>query len=296
MDILVLGGTGMLGHKMFQTLGKRFAETWCTIRRSLADPVLGKIDIFRNGRVLEIDATDFSCLEKALLDRRPRVIVNCIGVVKQRPEAAAPIPSIVINSLLPHRLLEICQRWDGRLIHISTDCVFSGRKGGYAETDISDAEDLYGRTKFLGEVQGQSALTLRTSMIGRELFHFQSLLEWFLSQRGGQVKGFTRALLSGVTTNLLCEVVADIIADHSRLSGLYQVTGPTISKFELLGVLRDAYGLDIQIEPDTDFACDRSMRGEKFQQATGFRSPTWPELAAQLVADPTPYDAWRQSP
>jgi dTDP-4-dehydrorhamnose reductase len=295
VDVLVLGGTGMLGHKMFQTLGRRFAETWCAIRRPLTDPALARIDILRSEKVLHADAADFPSLERILLDRRPDVIVNCVGVVKQRAEATAPVPSILINSLLPHRLLEACGRWHGRLIHISTDCVFSGHRGGYLETDVPDAEDLYGRTKALGEVQRANALTLRTSIIGRELFHFRSLLEWFLSQSGGRVRGFRRAQFSGVTTNLLSEVVADIIANRPDLGGLYQVTGPMISKFDLLTVLRDAYRLDVEIVSDDDFVCDRSMNGEKFRQATGFRCPAWPELAAQLAADPTPYDAWRKS-
>lgn len=294
MDVLVLGGTGMLGHKMFQTLGRHFAETWCTIRRPLTDPTLARIDFLHRGKVLQVDASDYPALERLLLDRRPDVVVNCVGVVKQRAEATAPIPSILINSLLPHRLLETCRRWNGRLIHISTDCVFSGRRGGYLETDVADAEDLYGRTKFLGEVQGDGALTLRTSVIGRELFHFRSLLEWFLSQAGGQVRGFKRARFSGVTTNLLSEVIADIIAHRPDLTGLYHVTGPTISKYDLLTVLREAYQLDVQIAADEEFVCDRSMNGEKFRRATGFQCPAWPELAAQLAADPTPYEAWRK--
>ncbi len=293
MDILVLGSTGMLGHKMFQILSHRFPETWCTIRRPLADKALGKIDLLQDRRVVVIDAADFAGLENALSGWRPRVVVNCIGVVKQRAEANAPLISIAINSLLPHQLLAVCGRWGGRLIHISTDCVFNGRRGGYTEADTSDAEDLYGRTKFLGEVQGQGSLTLRTSIIGRELFHFQSLLEWFLSQKGGKVKGFMRVLYSGVTTNHLSELVAAIIAHHPQLSGLYQVTGPTISKFELLSVLRKAYSLDVEIVPDAQVVCDRSMRGDKFRQVTGLACPSWQELAAQLAADPTPYDAWR---
>jgi len=294
MDILVLGGTGMLGHKMFQLLRQRFPRTFCTIRGSIDDEPVRHIDLFQNGQVVErFDATDLAGVEHLLLENRPRVVVNCIGLIKHRPASTEAIPSITVNSLLPHKLAEFCQRWDGRLIHFSTDCVFSGKRGSYREEDFADAEDLYGSTKFRGEVTSGKALTLRTSIIGRELAHFTSLLEWFLSQNHNKVRGYTRAFYSGLTTNRLAEVVAHLIENHPNLSGLYHVTSQTISKFDLLCLLRKAYGLDIEVEPDAEFFCDRSMRGEKFAEATGYVCPAWPELVAQLVRDETPYEQWR---
>lgn len=294
MDIMVLGGNGMLGHKIFQFLSKRLKDTWCTVRGRITESWMQPITLFRNGKVIEnVDALEFSLLEEALKEWRPKVIVNCIGVIKQRADATVAIPSIAINSLLPHRLAGLCQAWGGRLIHFSTDCVFSGNRGNYSEEDDSDAKDLYGRSKFLGEVATTNALTLRTSIIGRELSHFASLLEWFLGQDHKKVNGYGRVFYSGVTTNYLAELVAQLIENQPRLSGLYQVTSPTISKYDLLLQLRDAFRMDVEIIPDDRVFCDRSMQGGKFLRATGLKYPEWPDLVAQLANDDTPYENWR---
>ena len=294
MKILVLGATGMLGHKMFQTLRTRFSNTSGTIHGALPEDRLANISLLQNGNVMAfVDAENFPALAATLRRCEPDVIVNCIGVIKQRTEAKAAVPSIKINALLPHRLAEVCSEWGGRLIHFSTDCVFSGERGNYTEEDESDAKDLYGKTKYLGEVATDNALTLRTSIIGRELAHHKSLLDWFLSQDGTTVRGFKHALYSGVTTNYLADVVTNLIEHHPHLSGLYQVTGQTISKYDLLCLLRAAWELQVDIIPDEIFVCDRSMLGHKFQQATGYVTPAWPELVAQLVADTTPYQEWR---
>lgn len=294
MKILVLGGEGMLGHKMFQVLRARYPETCCTIRGSLDEPFYRRIDLFRHGTVLEkVDAMDLSALRRTLREIRPGFIVNCVGVIKQREEAKAAIPTITLNALLPHQLAEYAQEWGGRVIHFSTDCVFSGNRGGYTEDDPSDAEDLYGKSKHLGEATAENALTLRTSIIGRELSHFRSLLEWFLAQEGKSVRGFRRVIYSGVTTNYLARRVGDLIGDHPRLSGLYQVTSAPISKHDLLCLLRDAFKLDVGIVPDEQEVSDRSMVGDRFMKATGYACLPWPELASDLADDPTPYGKWR---
>lgn len=295
MKVLVLGGEGMLGHKMFQTLRAHYADTKCTIFKSLGDPFYEKVDLFTVDSTVEsVDAMDIPALGNVLSQLRPEVIVNCIGIVKQRDQARLSIPSITINALLPHELAEFARGWGGRLIHVSTDCVFSGRRGNYTEDEQSDAEDLYGKSKFLGEVKAENALTLRTSIIGRELQNFQSLLEWFLSQRGKTVRGFKRVIYSGVTTNYLSELVGRLMSDYPNLKGLYQVTSPAIAKYDLLCMLKDAYKLDVTIQSDEQEVSDRSMVGEKFIEATGYRYPTWPELVAGLVNDKTPYESWRK--
>jgi len=284
----------MLGHKLFQHLRKQHSGTHCTIRGSIHDEPVRKMDLFQAGNVVEnIDLADFLTVEKLLWENRPKFVVNCAGVVKQRDDAKRAIPSIVINALLPHQLAGVCDRWGGRLIHFSTDCVFSGKRGNYEEDDFSDAEDLYGRTKFLGEVATGRAITLRTSIIGRELAHRKSLLEWLLEQNHKRISGYTRAMFSGVTTNYMAKVVENLIEYHPDLAGLYQVTSQTISKFDLLSLLRDAYQLDIEITPDPDFFCDRSMKGDKFTKATGCIPPPWPKLVAQLVNDDTRYEEWK---
>jgi dTDP-4-dehydrorhamnose reductase len=294
MNTLILGGGGMLGHKLFQRLRESHPETACTIRGSLAASGLGEVELFRQGNVIEgVDGSDFVGVDRLIRERRPTVLINCIGVVKQRAAATHSIPSIEINSLLPHRLATTCDRIGARLIHFSTDCVFSGARGRYTEDDISDANDLYGRSKFLGEVVCGRALTLRTSIIGRELAHYESLLEWFLQQDGKSVCGFTRAIYSGVTTNYLARVVERVIDEHPRLAGLYQVTAPAISKFDLLRLLRDAHRLNVEIIPDSALFCDRSMKGDKFTRATGIAAPDWPELVGELASDETPYEQWK---
>lgn len=294
MKVLVLGGAGMLGHKMYQTLLSRYPDTACTVARPLDEPFYRRIDLFRRGRVIDrVDAMDFQRLQGILAAERPACIVNCIGVIKQREASKAAIPSITLNSLLPHKLAEWAGAWGGRVIHFSTDCVFSGRDGGYSEASPSDAEGLYGKSKYLGEVATGNALTLRTSIIGRELANFRSLLEWFLSQNGKSVRGFKRVIYSGVTTNHMADLVCGIVSEHPALSGLYQVAGPAISKYDLLCMIRDAFRLDIEVIPDENEVSDRSMVGDAFLRATGYRSPDWPSLVAQLAKDPTPYGKWR---
>ena len=291
-SILVLGGEGMLGHKVFQNLANRFPGTKCTIFGSLSDPFYRAIPLFKPEATIErVNAMDLPALLQLLEKEKPDYLINCIGIVKQRDEGKMAIPSITINSLLPHRLAEWGMSWGGRLVHFSTDCVFSGRKGNYNEDDPSDAEDLYGKSKYLGEVADRpDALTLRTSIIGRELSNFKSLLEWFLEQNGKKVKGFKRVIYSGVTTNYIAELVGKIISDHPNLSGLYQVTAPSTTKHDLLVRIRDAYKLDIDIVPDDSEISDRSMIGDRFRKATGYKEPTWDELMEQLVKDSMPYD------
>jgi dTDP-4-dehydrorhamnose reductase len=290
-SILVLGGGGMLGHKIFQNLCHRFPEIRCTFRNQPTQRTSAVSELFPSNAIITgVDASRWSDLEALLVKLKPAVLINCIGIVKQRSEAKTPLVSIEINSLLPHRLAILLASWQGRLIHFSTDCVFSGRKGNYSEGDFSDAEDLYGRTKYLGEVIAPNALTLRSSIIGRELTNRQSLLEWLLQNNGGHVKGYCKAIYSGVTTLHLANLVGDLILRHESLSGLYQVASTPISKYDLLILLRNAYGLHIEIEPDDHFFCDRSLNPAKFAAATGYRCPPWTELVRELAEDPTRYD------
>lgn len=291
MRLLILGATGMLGHKVLQHALTQPVETFCTIRGALAGSGLDRLrlDLPSHTVVPGIDAMNWDEVHEVLRDLRPDVVVNCVGIVKQRSDAKAAVPSITLNALLPHRLADALAPWRGRLVHISTDCVFSGRRGSYSEADVPDAEDLYGRSKLLGEVVGGHAITLRTSMIGRELREHRSLLDWLLQQQGKTIRGFRRALYSGLTTNELARVILKVVREHGGLNGLYQVTSDTISKYDLLRLIVDTFGLDVHVEPDDVFFCDRSLRGERFRDATGYRCPPWPELVADLHGDSTPY-------
>ena len=288
--VLVLGGSGMLGHKLWQVFSGRF-DTYVTLRGR--DSALARLGIDPERTVPNVSAETFETVVRAVADVRPQVVVNCIGIVKQAPEARDPLSSILVNSLLPHRVAELCRAAGARLIHVSTDCVFSGSAGRYTEADIPDPEDLYGRSKLLGEVADGACLTVRTSIVGRELRRSNGFLEWFLAQAGGSVRGFRRAIFSGLSTAALAEVLAEVISDHPELAGLRHVASEPISKFDLLQLLKDAYGLEVEIVPDDDVVSDRSLDGKRFEQETGLRRKTWPEMAAALAGDETPYHELR---
>ena len=215
-------------------------------------------------------------------DFRPEAVVNAVGIIKQRRDADEAILSIEVNALLPHRLALLCRRAGARLIQLSTDCVFSGERGRYREDDLSDARDLYGLSKRLGEVTGPGCLTLRTSIIGPELSRKTGLLEWFLAQRG-TVNGYTRAIFSGFTTLEMARILERLLESPPALEGLYHVASRPISKFDLLVAIRDALGLKTGIAPYSDFRCDRSLDGSRFAAASGYVAPTWPQMAAELA-------------
>ncbi len=292
MRVLILGGSGMLGHKAYQTFNGRF-ETYATIRGQASD--YGRFRMFDESRLVErVAAEDFDSIKRAVASTQPDVILNCIGIVKQDKSAKDPLASIRVNSLFPHRVARLAREAGARLIHLSTDCVFSGSRGHYAEDDLPDPPDLYGRSKLLGEVDGEGCLTIRTSMIGRELRGSHGLLEWFLGQQGKKVRGFKRAVFSGFTTNALAEIIADIVSHHPDLRGMWHVAAEAIDKFDLLSQVRDTYELNIEIEPDETFVCDRSLNGERFRKETGIVAPQWPEMIAQMHADKTQYDELRR--
>jgi len=282
----------MLGHKLWQTFARRFDAV--VTFRGKPESYAG-IGLFDPARAIGgLAADDADSWASRLADLRPDVVVNCIGVVKQDSAAKDPITSITVNSLFPHKIARACREIGARFIHVSTDCVFSGRRGNYSEDDVPDAEDLYGRTKLLGEVIEPGCLTIRTSMIGRELSGAHGLIEWFLSQENASVRGFRRAVFSGFTTLALAQVLADIIEQQSGLSGLYHVAAEPISKFDLLSLVRDVYGVKVEIEPDETFLCDRSLNSTRFREATGFVAPAWPEMIQAMHEDQTPYEDIRR--
>jgi dTDP-4-dehydrorhamnose reductase len=281
--ILILGAAGMLGHALFSLLsGREKLEVHATARgtegleRWFPSRLLGRI---RAG----VDAERFETVLRALEEIRPDAVINCVGVIKQRPAARDPVASISVNSLFPHRLALACGEAGARLIHVSTDCVFSGARGNYAETDLPDAADLYGRTKLLGEVDSPGSVTLRTSIIGHELAGNHGLIEWFLAQEG-RVKGFARAIFSGLPTVEMAEIVAERVLPDEGLTGLYHVSAAPISKYDLLRLVAKRYGKRIEIERDEELACDRSLDSARFRRATGYEPPPWPRLVADMHA------------
>jgi len=283
MKILVLGGDGMLGHQLLRQLSTGH-DVRVTLRRDLAD--YASYGLFDSSNSFDgIDVRSTEALLATFSDFKPEAVVNAVGIVKQRASAKEAIPSLEINALLPHRLAQLCKVVEARLIQISTDCVFSGRAGNYSESSEPDAEDLYGRTKLLGEVDEAGCLTLRTSIIGRELARKTGLLEWFLAQRG-TIHGFTNAIYSGLTTQELSRVIQNMLEHFPEAHGLYHVSTAPISKHDLLTMIKEHLALQIEIVPDGSFRCDRSLISERFRTEFAYAPPSWPALVAELAADP----------
>jgi dTDP-4-dehydrorhamnose reductase len=278
--VLILGASGMLGNALLRfSVATNNYRTWGSVRSatheaSMAPPLQERL-------ICGVDVENVDALARAFATARPDVVVNCVGVVKQLPAAEDPLSVIPINSLLPHRLARLCQLSGARLVHISTDCVFSGTKGMYREEDPADARDLYGLSKYLGEVDYPHAVTLRTSIIGPELGHGHGLLAWFLEQTG-RVNGFARAIFSGLPTVELARVIHDHVLPRPQMRGLYHVSAAPISKYDLLCLVAKIYGRQTQISRDDRLAIDRSLDSRRFRELTGYAPPAWPALVQMM--------------
>lgn len=277
--ILVIGASGMLGSSIFRHISKCEAfEAYGTVR----DPSTVKFFPPNSHPFLisGVEANETGLLS-AFLFAKPEVVVNCIGIVKQHPDSNHHLASLDINATLPHRLARYCKMIGAKLIHFSTDCVFSGTKGQYKENDIADAYDLYGRTKLLGEVDYDHSITLRTSLIGHELRSAKSLVDWFLNQ-SGEVKGYRKAVFSGLPTIEIARVLTDYVLPNQNLTGMYHLSVDPINKFDLLNLVAKEYGKAIRIVPDEELVIDRSLDSQRFRTATGFKPRTWPELIKEM--------------
>lgn len=278
--IVVFGANGMLGHTVLRFMAAEPAhEVIGVVRSELAARSLIGISTARIVAGGNIENPDV--LVALFESLRPDVVVNGIGLVKQFAQSEDPLVALPINAIFPHRLAKLCSLTGARLVHISTDCVFSGDKGGYREEDAPDARDLYGRSKLLGEVDYPHAVTLRTSIIGHELNSAHGLIGWFLAQQGN-VKGYTRAIFSGLPTCELARVIRDLILPRAELHGLYHVASHPISKYDLLHMVNHEYGKGLKIEPDDNLKIDRSLNANRFLEATGYIAPNWPDLIAQM--------------
>lgn len=282
----------MLGHKLMQKLRNAFHVTG-TIRGSFDD--VKQYDFFERERIIEFTAAnDAASIESAIVKAKPDVVINAIGIVKQLPSAKDVITTLEINSIFPNRLADLAAKHGFRLITISTDCVFDGVRGNYSENDQPNANDLYGKSKNLGEVVADNCLTIRTSIIGRELGSAHSLIEWFLSNRGGSAKGFTNAIYSGFPTIVFADIITSLITDHKELSGLYHVAAKPINKFDLLTLVNKHYDTGIDIIASDELKIDRSLNCSKFEAETGFRPLQWKEMIKMMAEDPTPYASYRK--
>ena len=287
--VLVLGAHGMLGHKVVQVAAP-VLDVYATVRR--AEPGLASLLGLPDDHLLpDIDLT--APLDALFARLRPGVVVNCVGALKPVGGRLDPVVAVAVNALAPHRLASAASACGAKLIHVSTDCVFAGRRGHYHEDDVPDATDLYGRSKALGEVTDDGHLTIRTSIVGRQLRGARGLLEWFLAHRGGTVPGYRAMLFSGVTTLALGRAIVAVIADHPTLSGLVHVGGEAISKYDLLHLVNDSFQAGVTIEPADGPPLDRSLDSSRFSALAG-AAPPWRAMLAEAAADETPYDTWRQ--
>lgn len=278
--VLVLGASGMLGNAVLRLFAQ--SDGYSAVGSARSAGVLRVLPPELRDRVIcGVDVENVDSLTRLFAATRPDVVINCIGLVKQLAEADDPLAAIPINALLPHRLARLCDVAGARLIHMSTDCVFAGTKGMYREDEPSDAQDLYGRSKYLGEVDYPHAVTLRTSIIGHELSGAHGLVGWFLAQQGG-VKGYSHAIFSGLPTVELARVMRDCVIPRPELRGLYHVSAEPINKFDLLKLVAQVYGRLIAITPDDGLRIDRSLDSSRFRALTGYAPPSWPELVRSM--------------
>lgn len=279
MKILILGGDGMLGHQLLKSLTGRH-EVCVTVRQELG--AYQAYGLFNPKNTYDgVDVHSTHKLLGAVGGFKPNVIINAVGIVKQRPTAIESVPSLEVNSLLPHHLAVMAKAVNARLFHFSTDCVFSGRKGHYVEGDVADADDLYGRSKYLGEVSESHCFTLRTSIIGRELSRKTSLVEWYLSQLG-EVNGYRNAVYSGFTTIEMANIVDMLITQYPDAHGVWHVSSDPINKYQLLLLLKKYFGVHSTIVPYDDYHCDRSLDSSRFRSAFRYCPPTWESMIKDL--------------
>ncbi len=282
--ILILGATGMLGHTLFYHFSKENSyDVYATEidRHSFENFFTPEMS---SNIITGVDVFNIEAVKSLIVQLKPDIVVNCIGIIKQLKESKNSIISIAINSLFPHQLAESCSDNNARLIHISTDCVFNGKRGGYLESDFADADDLYGRSKYLGEVHYGNAVTLRTSIIGHELKGRLSLVDWFMSQHG-EIRGFTEAIYTGFPTIEFASIIDEYVIPNPDLNGLYHVSSEPISKFDLLNLIAEIYKKDIVIHPDDSLKIDRSLNSEIFRSKTGYNPPSWKTLIHKMYED-----------
>lgn len=286
MKIAVLGAGGLIGHKLFEKLSRRFGDSvFACLHRCRREYAAG--ELFDNSRVFEnVDVLDFDGTTSLLDSLEVDVVLNCVGITKRRPEVKDAVTAISINSLFPHKLAAWAGKRGRRVFQFSTDCVFNGKEGPYNEDSPTTGEDEYGRTKALGELRYDHCLTIRSSFIGRELSEYSELLEWFLGQQGPSIKGFTEAYYSGISTIEMARIVGDLIEFHPDLGGLYQLaTDEPISKYDLLCEARRAFQKDIEIIPDSEFSIRPTLDGSKLKKVIGYDLPSWTEMMEDLAAE-----------
>jgi dTDP-4-dehydrorhamnose reductase len=282
--VLILGASGMLGHMLVRVLSPRHRVIGTTSSQYKAESPLAKL-LDRESWIGGIDVRSLNQVDELVREIQPDVVINCVGVIKQKMESSNITDAITINSLFPHHLANLCQSQNSRLIHFSTDCVFEGTPGMKMVSDTPNATDLYGTTKRLGEVDYGDSITIRSSIVGAQIVGTESLFQWAISQKGKKIKGFTGALYSGLTTMTMSKVILEIVDNFPQLSGIQQIASEAITKHDLLRKLNAALGLNLDICPDNTIIYDRTLDGSEFVEQTGIRIPTWDEMIIEFAGD-----------
>jgi dTDP-4-dehydrorhamnose reductase len=293
MKILILGAEGMLGHKLFEVLSSSYPETYGAISGKVNDHIYKQISMFQTERIIpDVNAMEFEQIESIIKNVNPDIVINCLRVTTHNNTALSAIKNITVNSVLPQQLLKVTYNRGCRLIHYSSDCVFDGKLGMYSEDDIPNAIHMYGRTRLLGEVCADHALVLRGSVIGQELMNHNSLLDWFLRKKGGDIKGFSRAIYSGLSSIETAKVTSLILSNKQSLTGLYNIASDPISKYDLLNLAKKSFAVDVKIKRDNSFKIDRSLNPNKFNKEMNYIAPSWALMMKELATESNKYIKW----
>ena len=278
MRILILGADGMIGHKIAQSL-----EDFELILASRKSISLKSIGIIKGKMVQHNLITD--SLDLLLDSTTPDIIINCAGITTRRGVEDNIVNTRLLNSELPHKLDSWANLNSKKLIHFSTDCIFSGNRGNYLDNDFADADDIYGKSKALGEVDSPNTLTLRCSMIGRELYNFTELFEWLKKNKNKKIEGYSNTFYSGITTVRMGIILNQILKKNLNLSGIYNISSTPISKFDLLTKLSNAFNLNVEVKQNTNNKSNKVLISEKFTEITGIYPPNWDDLISEFKED-----------
>ena len=251
MKVLILGVDGMIGHKIAQSLISNFHVVGSTRKNiNLKKVSLDGLQIFQKD-FLKDDISN----------------------------------SEFINQQFPYEIENWVINNKKRFIHFSTDCVFSGKKGNYLDNDIPDADDLYGKTKGKGEINSNATITIRSSMIGREVYNHTELFEWLYSMSNSSIEGYSNVMYSGVTTVWMGKVINKLLSENIILNGIYNVASKPISKYELLSKLSNAFNLNVNIIPNPNIKSNKVLISKKFTEITGLKTPNWNDLISEFKED-----------
>ena len=279
MKVLILGSDGMIGHKIAQALNDE-CELILSSRKSISLDTIG----VKRGKILFHDLITDN-LDSMLKKIFPDLIINCAGITTRRGVKDNIQNTRLLNSDIPHKLDSWANLNSKKLIHFSTDCVFSGSRGNYLDNDISDANDTYGKTKAAGEVNSFNTLTIRCSMIGRELYNFTELFEWLVKNKNKNIDGYSKVFYSGITTVRMGKIISKIIKEDINLTGIYNISSIPISKFDLLHKLSNAFGLNVDITENKNINSNKVLNSKKFAEITGIKTPDWDDLISEFVED-----------